>query len=44
MDSTELGTLIRFKDKLLETEKITKKQFDTITFFIQELIAEGFDL
>ena len=43
LSKINIGELIRFKDKLLETEKITKRKFDVITEYLAYFIAEGID-
>lgn len=40
LDAMCIGELIRFKDALLKSERITKKEFDVITKYLQFIINE----
>lgn len=43
LSNINIGELIRFKDKLLKTKKITKIKFDVITNYLALFIVEGID-
>ena len=40
LGAINMGKLIRFKDNLLKTKRITKKEYDVITDFLTFIINE----
>ncbi len=42
INSTIIGKLIRFKDDLLNRDKITKKEYDIITKYLDFIIQEDY--